>query len=502
MTEKKLNDKSKRQLELNRLQRYWSNLNLSMRILEPGLKQRWQKIALLTGFSLLAAIMVFPRPQALHFDYEVGDIAERDIKASSDFLVEDKESTAKRQQEQLNDSPLIFDLDERIGPAINARLHQAFEFMRQNVQELKKAAPADVPAPAGSQAAAPSPAEAETKISFSKIYKALLDKKPEFDRMLGVTLPNNIFYLLARNYFSAQWEDVISQQVNQVISQGVFSDQNLPPTDLHRPIVIRRLPSWQEKEENNAGRFLELNDAKKKVNLYCREAAEDLPSGQRWAICEVAQSLIVSNVSLNRAETEQRKLTRLQNLRPVFFQIKKGEMLVREGEKITPTQLIKLQALQKDRPQGWWFWRFLGTWGLIALVAAFSYKLIRLNAKKRPAQPEGINLYCRNSVGHYPFGCGHGNFWRGPDASGSPGRQKFSFLSAGGSGSHPDTILHRCGNRSAHGLYSRHAHLPAGGQALPVLPLFFLERSGGSLGRLFFPHPLGFHPYQLICRSR
>jgi len=33
---------------------------------------------------------------------------------------------------------------------------------------------------------------------------------------------------------------VISQQVNQVTSQGVFSDQNLPPTDLHRPIVIRR----------------------------------------------------------------------------------------------------------------------------------------------------------------------------------------------------------------------------------------------------------------------
>ena len=110
-----------------------------------------------------------------------------------------------------------------------------------------------------------------------------------------------------------------------------------------------------------------MNDAKKKVNLYCREAAEDLASGPRYAICEVAQSLMTPNVSLNRAETEQRKVARLQNLRPVYFQIKKGEMLVREGEKITPTQLIKLQALEKDRPQGWWFWRFFGTWGLIAL---------------------------------------------------------------------------------------------------------------------------------------
>ena len=93
MTEKKINDKPKRQPELSRLQRLWSNLNLSMPVLEPGLKQRWQKIALLAGFSLLAAIMVFPRPQALHLDYEVGDIAEMDIKASADFLVEDKVST-------------------------------------------------------------------------------------------------------------------------------------------------------------------------------------------------------------------------------------------------------------------------------------------------------------------------------------------------------------------------------------------------------------------------
>ena len=386
MTEKKLNNKPKRQPELNRGQRLWSNLSLPLRLLDPGLKQRWQKIALLAGFSLLAAVMVFPRPQALHFDYAVGDIAEMDIKASADFLVEDKVSSDKRQQEQLNQSPLIFDLDERIGPAINARLHQAFEFMRQTIQEAKKAAPGEVPATTASPntAGAPSPPEAEVKLSFSKLYKVLLDKKPEFDRMLGVALPNNIFYLLARNYFSAQSEDVISQQVTQVISQGVFSEQNLPPADLQRPIIIRRLPSWHEKQESSASRFLELNDAKKKLNLYCREAAEDLASGPRYAICEVAQSLITPNVSLNRAETEQRKLAGLQNLRPVYFQIKKGEMLVREGEKITPTQLIKLQALEKDRPQGWWFWRFFGTWGLIALVAAFSYKLIRLNAKKSP----------------------------------------------------------------------------------------------------------------------
>ena len=389
MTEKKTNDKPKRQLELNHIHRLWHNLNLSRRALEPGLKERWYKIALLAGFSLLAAVMVFPRPQAPHFDYQVGEIAERDIKASADFLVEDQESTAKRQQEQLDESPLIFDLDERIGPEINARLHQAFEFMRQTTQETQRPATTELPATP----------ETEAKLPFSKLYKVLLDKKPEFDKILGVVIPNNIFYLLARNNFSVQWEDVISQQVKTVVSQGVYSEQTLMPTDARRPVIIRRLPSWQEKEETNGERFLRLEDAKKKVNLYCREAVEELPSGPRWAICEVAQALITPNVLLNRAETEQRKLGRLQEFRPVYFQIKKGEMLVREGEKVTPTHLVKLQALDKERPHGWWFWRFLGTWGLIALMAGFCYKLVRLNSKKGPRNVKELTFIAVTLLG-------------------------------------------------------------------------------------------------------
>ena len=75
MTEKKPHDKLKRASEPNRVYRLWFNFNLTKRALEPGFQERWYKIALLTAFSLLAAIMVFPRPQAPHFDFQVGDIA-------------------------------------------------------------------------------------------------------------------------------------------------------------------------------------------------------------------------------------------------------------------------------------------------------------------------------------------------------------------------------------------------------------------------------------------
>lgn len=372
MIEKKNNHKARRFLELNQIQRLWRQLPAGKRAAAGAAGQgKWFRIFLLVVFSLLAAIIVYPRSQVSYPDYRVNDIAQANIKATADFLVEDQESTAKRQQECITESPLVYDLDERVGAEINARLHDAFEFMRQARQEALQEATSHRGGPGA----------AITSPPFSQVYKIILDKKPEFERRLGVVLPNNIFYLLARDNFSVQWEDIISQQVNFVVSQGVFSEQSSGLQNQRRHIIIRHLPSWNEKVENNPERFLPVEEARKKVGLYCRETVT-LPTGSRYAVCEVAQSLVVPNLALNRAETERRKLKRLQELRPVYFQIKQGEMLVREGEKITPTHLIKLQAMKKETPQGWWLWKFLGSFFIIVLLFGACYQLSRLFAKK------------------------------------------------------------------------------------------------------------------------
>ncbi|HAY23364.1 MAG TPA: hypothetical protein DCY27_14625, partial [Desulfobacterales bacterium] len=368
MIEKKNNHKARRFLELNQIQRLWRQLPAGKRAAAGAAGQgKWFRIFLLVVFSLLAAIIVYPRSQVSYPDYRVNDIAQANIKATADFLVEDQESTAKRQQECITESPLVYDLDERVGAEINARLHDAFEFMRQARQEALQEATSH----------RGEPGAAITSPPFSQVYKIILDKKPEFERRLGVVLPNNIFYLLARDNFSVQWEDIISQQVNFVVSQGVFSEQSSGLQNQRRHIIIRHLPSWNEKVENNPERFLPVEEARKKVGLYCRETVT-LPTGSRYAVCEVAQSLVVPNLALNRAETERRKLKRLQELRPVYFQIKQGEMLVREGEKITPTHLIKLQAMKKETPQGWWLWKFLGSFFIIVLLFGACYQLSRL----------------------------------------------------------------------------------------------------------------------------
>ena len=172
------------------------------------------KILLLVGLSLAITLILTPRTHRPLRQYQVGDIAQENIKAIGTFLVEDVEITAQRQREVLAQIPPVFDLDEQSLAKVSDRLRQAMEFMRRKYQELAQA-----PAPGAGRNAARNNAHPR----FAVIYKGLLDQKPEFDRLLGTTIPNSTFHLLARAEFSPQLEALINQVMTQFFRQGIIS---------------------------------------------------------------------------------------------------------------------------------------------------------------------------------------------------------------------------------------------------------------------------------------
>ena len=66
-------------------------------------------------------------------------------------------------------------------------------------------------------------------------------------------------------------------------------------------------------------------------------------------ILQICKVFIQPNLTFNSSETELRKKIAAEKVKPVFFQIKKGEMIVREGEKISQEHLIKLGGLSIKR---------------------------------------------------------------------------------------------------------------------------------------------------------
>jgi cyclic-di-AMP phosphodiesterase PgpH len=329
----------------------------------------WQdcgtKVALLLALSLLLALILSPRISEPQRHYRVGDVARENVKAIGEFLVEDVETTAKKQQELMTEVPPVFDLQEQLGDEVQQRLQKAMDYMRRISQE------ALAPSPGGQGA----PATGKTKPSVP--YKVLLDHKPEFDHILGVTVPKPTFHLLAKAEFSPYLEAMVSQVVEQFLKQGVISSRAILKPE-PREILVRRLPSRVEAVERPPFGFIELDEGRKSAAGYCRDVAVEVSPSDRWLVCDLTQLLLVPNVSPNWVETHERQQASLKELKPVYFKVKRGEMLVREGERLTPLHLVKLQAQAKIYPRSRGVLIFLGLFLCLAVLLGISYQLARI----------------------------------------------------------------------------------------------------------------------------
>ncbi|MEW6388369.1 MAG: HDIG domain-containing metalloprotein [Thermodesulfobacteriota bacterium] len=334
------------------------------------------KLLLLLGLSLAIALILSPHPQKPSRQYKQGDIAQENIKAVGDFLVEDAEATGQRQKELLEQIPPVYDLDEEAFAKVQARLHNSLQFIRQKEQEIIAQ-----PAVKGRRSR---PDQSNRQLGAG-IYKELLKEKPKFDNLLGVSIPNPTFFLLAKGGFSPTQEALVNQVLENFFHQGVLSNRSLLNPE-PQEILLRRLPSRQEQILRRPYYFLELEEARKPVASYCREVAADFTPAERWLVCDLVQHLLIPNVSPNLAETQERQKQAIKDLRPSFFQVRKGELIVREGERLSLLHLAKLKEQSRIYPQSRGVLIFFGTFLSLVLFLGLSYQVARLSLKQFPTR--------------------------------------------------------------------------------------------------------------------
>jgi putative nucleotidyltransferase with HDIG domain len=327
------------------------------------------KILLLLGLSLAIAVLIAPRPPKPLGEYKVNTIAQENIRAVGDFLVKDEESTRKRQRALLATLPPVFDLDEQVANTMKARLQQALEFMRRTSRSV-------------TQELTPVQEDqnSQKKPSFSVLYPKLRKYKTKFDRILGITLPNATFQLLAKAEFSPALETLIDRVLEQGYRQGVIASRALPQFK-SKKILLRRLSSGEEQILQAPFPFLVVEKLRKPVAKYCREIAADFSPPDRLLVCDIVQHLTVPNISLNMAETQERQQRSLKKLSPTFFQVKQGELILREGERVTPLHLAKLKAQEAAYTPHRSFLIFLGTFSSLVLILWLVYNLARISLK-------------------------------------------------------------------------------------------------------------------------
>ena len=68
-----------------------------------------QRILLFVFFVTILAFIMAPETRFTTVEYKVGDYAPKDIKASKDYIIVDKEATERERTEAVNAIPSVFD---------------------------------------------------------------------------------------------------------------------------------------------------------------------------------------------------------------------------------------------------------------------------------------------------------------------------------------------------------------------------------------------------------
>jgi putative nucleotidyltransferase with HDIG domain len=307
---------------------------------------KWLLLAIVT---VTVTVIIYPSLIVRQHTYQLGDVAEKDIKAPKDFLFEDKEATAVNQREAMENVLTVYDHDTTLLEKLTQNINSAFEEMRAllNQPDEKNAGPTDETQPAPSDLAVEDVDEkTPLEIDRNDIKTLVWDKKPDFEKKLDIALSSGAFSLLEKADFSENTSYFIIKILSEILDNGVVANKEILLKESDRGISLREIALKTEKKVTNLRGYYGLDQSKVMVRIIGQPLLKDVNYNLRNLIVDMVQRMIRPNITLNRNETEERRKQAALEIKPVFFKIKAGEMLLREGDRVTNVQLLKLKSLE------------------------------------------------------------------------------------------------------------------------------------------------------------
>ena len=310
----------------------------------------WQQALLLVCFSLILGVLVTPYYIVLPVNYQVGDVADHDIKAAHDFLVTDETATQKKREDAGRTSLAIYDLDEETVQHLGERLDGAFTMMRAIFQQPVE----------GSGVEKGASAKSSRAIHKSAKEKAL-EKKKDFEAKLGITISDTDYAILVKAEFDPRFEYAVTELAENVLAGGVVGNKSLLLSQMQNGVVLRSVQGGAEHRAMDLLSYLSVEAARRQMRLRASAILDEENRRVRTAMVHLAQELLPPNITFNRNETELRRQKAVEAVKPVFFQVKRGEMIVREGQRLGAEQVLKLQMQVQGKKEHGVIFTMLGT---------------------------------------------------------------------------------------------------------------------------------------------
>lgn len=284
-------------------------------------------VGVLLALSALAGVRVQSGPPL----YTVGEIAGRDVTARSDFLIEDVAATAAKRQRVAQAQPPVFDLSAEPYSLLENGVMAVFDALRTATPETMEDVRWQIAEDLNSE--------------ISKSTLGLWRREDFQNLVLARVLP---------------W-------MRKALADGVV-EENAELSRHEDGILVRDVSGGIETLRMDPAAITDLRQLRSDLAAMLK-ADLNKPLVVRKAVWALVGPLTEPSLSPNRRATMARMERAAEAVKPVFFHVRQGEVIVRKGEAVTDEQQAKLQAMVADTPRTFTLHRAAGIFLLTSLMA-------------------------------------------------------------------------------------------------------------------------------------
>lgn len=295
-------------------------------------------VALLMVVAAAAGLLMYPSDDDRLLglpDLEVGEIASRTVKSPRNFAIRDLDTEARLRAEAVARVRPVHDLVTGLGAQAKGRIEAGIAAVRGETQP-----------------------ESSRAVAFMRAVEAFFD--------------DDAYAQLSGTGFTDEFFDGAIMVVRTIYEQQIVEDRALLELSAPSGIQIRVLaPDGSIDHEESAFDFTEiigLDSARARVDQLTATELAHLPEKTRRAIAVLTKALLKANLLPNPAESDRRALAVGRAFKPLLIPIKAGEVVLREGERITERDLLVFEGIAGELESSSRLQRPLGGAALILLL--------------------------------------------------------------------------------------------------------------------------------------
>ncbi len=321
----------------------------------------------------------------------VGSFSEKVVKATRDYDIPDEETTRRRKKEASESNLPVYDYDTFVAEMGAQRIRSGFEYMRSVVQTVQKR----YGVRESEHRAEPSNGEARQKrtAAFSeKLLGELQEHRDELARRWETNLDEESFRAFAEAEFSEKVEREAERLILKANGQKVAEYREALVFSAGKGIVVRRKGAGAVEEiVYDVTNIPDQNEIRRLVETWASEITPELPENLRKAIVTLVGRQVRANLRFNSEETEHRKREAVESVRPVVIQLKKGEKIIGDGERIERRHLVIFSAIRNQSNLEGGILVRIGAGLLAVLVVVVMYGFARRSIKRfRPVRKDAL----------------------------------------------------------------------------------------------------------------